>query len=64
MATVRSVTGVIHNIRVRAAAIHPGNAAMYYPEANALVPRTTDPNSGTPAFKSVSVNVVPTPSHM
>jgi anaerobic selenocysteine-containing dehydrogenase len=33
--------------------IPPGNLAMYYPEANAIVPRRIDPASGTPAFKSV-----------
>jgi molybdopterin-dependent oxidoreductase alpha subunit len=31
----------------------PGNLAMYYPEANVLVPRKIDAASGTPAFKSV-----------
>jgi molybdopterin-dependent oxidoreductase alpha subunit len=31
----------------------PGNLAMYYPEANVLVPRRVDAASGTPAFKSV-----------
>ncbi len=33
----------------------PGNMAMYYPEANVLVPRTLDSRSRTPAFKSVEV---------
>ena len=33
--------------------IPAGNLAMYYPEANAIVPRKVDPQSGTPAFKSV-----------
>jgi hypothetical protein len=28
---------------------------MYYPEANVLVPRSTDPLSRTPAFKGVEV---------
>jgi anaerobic selenocysteine-containing dehydrogenase len=37
--------------------IAPGNAAMYYPEANVLVPRRIDPESGTPLFKSVVVSV-------
>jgi hypothetical protein len=37
--------------------IRPGNALMYYPEANVLVPRTADPKSRTPAFKSVLVRV-------
>jgi len=39
--------------------IRPGNLAMYYPEANALVPRRIDEASGTPAFKSVLARVVP-----
>jgi anaerobic selenocysteine-containing dehydrogenase len=33
--------------------IRAGNLAMYYPEANVLVPRKIDFASGTPAFKSV-----------
>ena len=37
--------------------IPPGNLAMYYPEANRLVPRRVDPASGTPAFKSVAVRL-------
>jgi len=36
-----------------------GNAAMYYPEANALVPRRVDPASGTPAFKSIVARIRP-----
>jgi anaerobic selenocysteine-containing dehydrogenase len=39
--------------------IAPGNLAMYYPEANALVPRRIDPESGTPAFKSVIARLEP-----
>jgi hypothetical protein len=39
--------------------IRAGNAAMYYPEANVLVPRSSDPRSKTPAFKSVLVEVTP-----
>jgi molybdopterin-dependent oxidoreductase alpha subunit len=37
--------------------IAPGNVAMYYPEANRIVPRVIDPESGTPLFKSVVVSV-------
>ena len=33
--------------------IRAGNAVMYFPEANVLVPTTVDPQSKTPAFKSV-----------
>ncbi|MFN8585887.1 MAG: FdhF/YdeP family oxidoreductase [Dehalococcoidia bacterium] len=41
--------------------IAAGNLAMYYPEANALVPRRIDPRSKTPAFKSVVARVTPLP---
>jgi anaerobic selenocysteine-containing dehydrogenase len=51
-------TGRLDNILVRAFnKIKPGNALMYYPEANVLVPRTADPFSRTPAFKGVVVKV-------
>jgi len=55
--TVRNDTGVMNGIVVRAFDIPPGNAAMYYPEANVLVPRRADPASRTPAFKSFLVRV-------
>lgn len=44
-------------VRVAHAEIRPGNVAMYYPEANDLVPARLDPRSGTPAFKSVLVRI-------
>ncbi len=56
-AFVTSETGEMANILVRAVDITPGNAAMYFPEANVLVPTTVDPASKTPAFKSVLVTV-------
>ncbi|HUP64766.1 MAG TPA: FdhF/YdeP family oxidoreductase [Thermoanaerobaculia bacterium] len=37
--------------------IRPGNVAMYYPEANRLVPRMLDAKSKTPAFKSVAARI-------
>src|SRR5262249_14778280 len=55
--SVRSSVGELKNILVRPFDIRAGNAAMYYPEANILVPRTADPESRTPAFKCVSVRV-------
>lgn len=55
--SVRSAAGVMHNIHVRPIDIRAGNAAMYYPEANALVPAEVDPQSKTPAFKSVLVTI-------
>jgi molybdopterin-dependent oxidoreductase alpha subunit len=55
---VKSATGEMHNVLVREGELRSGNCAMYYPEANALVPRVADPQSRTPAFKSVAVRVV------
>ncbi|HYV34309.1 MAG TPA: FdhF/YdeP family oxidoreductase [Gemmataceae bacterium] len=55
--TVRSATGQLSNILVREFDIRAGNALMYFPEANVLVPATTDPASRTPAFKSVVVTI-------
>jgi anaerobic selenocysteine-containing dehydrogenase len=37
--------------------IRAGNLAMYYPEANAIVPRRLDPATGTPAFKSIAARL-------
>jgi anaerobic selenocysteine-containing dehydrogenase len=53
------VTSGAGSLDVKAAIveIRPGNLAMYYPEANALVPGNLDPRSKTPAFKSVAVTV-------
>jgi hypothetical protein len=42
--------------------IKPGNALMYYPEANVLVPRAVDPASRTPTFKHVLVRLEPAAS--
>ncbi len=54
--TVRSATGRL-DVVIAVVDIRPGNTAMYYPEANVLVDRTLDPESLTPAFKSVAVTV-------
>jgi len=54
---VKSEAGSMEGVLVRPYDIRPGNCAMYYPEANVLVPQTTDPWSKTPAFKSVPVQV-------
>lgn len=56
--TVSSDTGRLH-VHAAFVEIPPGNLAMYYPEANVLVPRRIDPASGTPAFKSVRVRLEP-----
>ncbi len=56
--TVRGPAGAMPGIRATAfPSIRPGNAAMYYPEANRLVSRTLDPQSKTPAFKCVVVRL-------
>ncbi len=57
--TVRSPAGAMTGIHVREFDIRAGNALMYYPEANVLVPTTTDPRSRTPAFKCVLVTLEP-----
>ncbi|MEE9270740.1 MAG: FdhF/YdeP family oxidoreductase [Candidatus Krumholzibacteria bacterium] len=56
--TVSNDTGRLE-VSVAIVDIRPGNLAMYYPEANELVPRRLDEASGTPAFKSVVVRVQP-----
>lgn len=49
---LRGLTAVVFDIAA-------GAVAAYYPEANALVPLDwTDPDSGTPSFKSVPVRIV------
>ena len=57
---ISNEVGRMQNVIVRAFdKIRPGNALMYCPEANVLVPRSRDPSSKTPAFKCVLINVVP-----
>jgi molybdopterin-dependent oxidoreductase alpha subunit len=55
--TVTGEAGLLKGILVRETDITPGNAVMYYPEANVLLPRTVDPASQTPAFKGSLVEV-------
>ncbi len=56
--TVRSVSGEMTGIRARPFDIRAGNAAMYYPESNVLVPADADARSRTPAFKNVRIEVL------
>lgn len=56
--TVRSTIGEMPGILVRAVDIRAGNAAMYYPEANVLVPGAADPASRTPTFKNTPIEIV------
>ncbi len=56
--TVLSTTGSLPGIRAVAfEQIRAGNVLMYYPEANVLVGRGTDPLSKTPAFKGILVRL-------
>ena len=55
--TVRSECGAISNLLVRSIDICPGNAVMYYPESNVLIPKVADPKSKTPAFKNTVVRI-------
>ncbi len=58
--TVKSDTGSMTGILARSYdSIRSGNALMYYPEANVLVARHSDPQSKTPAFKGVVVELIP-----
>lgn len=59
---VRSATGEMRWLLARSFDVRVGNAIAYYPEANVLVPRDVDPQSKTPGFKSVLVEIVPEPS--
>ncbi len=56
---VRSAAGEMCSMVIREFPIRAGNALMYYPEANVLVPQQVDPESRTPAFKSVIISVTP-----
>jgi molybdopterin-dependent oxidoreductase alpha subunit len=58
--TIEGPAGSMQNIRATAFdSIKPGNAAMYYPEANILVGRIIDSQSKTPSFKNVTITLVP-----
>ena len=59
--TIRSAVGELRGLLVRPYDVRAGNAVMYYPEANVLVPRNVDSRSRTPAFKAVVIEVVPEP---
>ncbi len=53
---VSTETGTMR-VRVSITDIAPGSLAMYYPEANLLVPQHLDPESKTPAFKSIPAHL-------
>lgn len=55
--TLRSAVGEMRDLEVHEFDLPAGNLMAYYPEANVLVGRATDPRSKTPAFKSIAVAV-------
>jgi len=57
---LESSVGKMENVIVREFDISQGNIITYFPEANVLVPTTTDPRTKTPAYKFVWVKVIPT----
>ena len=58
LVTVKSSVGELSNIHIHCYEdIREGNVLMYFPEANVLVPRTTDPQSRTPAFKGALITL-------
>ena len=54
---VHSEAGELRRQRVRSFDVRSGNALMYYPEANVLIPHRVDPQSKTPGFKGVPVTI-------
>jgi molybdopterin-dependent oxidoreductase alpha subunit len=56
---IKSECGELRMILVRPFDVKAGNALMYYPEANVLVPHHVDPLSKTPGYKGVRITVRP-----
>ncbi len=57
-ASLRSRHGAMENVEVHAFDLPAGDAMAYFPEANVLIGRETDPRSKTPGFKSVAIAIV------
>ncbi|MHA2101034.1 MAG: molybdopterin dinucleotide binding domain-containing protein [Candidatus Kariarchaeaceae archaeon] len=57
LVTVKSSIGEMAAEAV-AARIRQGNLAMFYPEANEIMPAVLDPDSRTPAFKQTKVRLI------
>lgn len=55
---LESDSGRMAAVEIKLASIPKGCVAAYYPEANVLSSRRTDPRSHTPEFKSVPVSIV------
>ncbi len=55
--SLSNMTGRLTALRVKPFDIRQGNLMTYFPEANVLIPLTSDPRSRTPAFKAVTVRI-------
>nr|VFJ45647.1 MAG: oxidoreductase alpha (molybdopterin) subunit [Candidatus Kentron sp. DK] len=55
--TLTSSAGTMTNLAAREYDLLPGNLLTYFPEANVLIPRLTDPRCKTPSYKSVGVTL-------
>ena len=55
--SLSNMTGKLTALRVKPFDIRQGNLMTYFPEANVLIPLTSDPRSQTPAFKAVTVRI-------
>ncbi|HEY6130473.1 MAG TPA: FdhF/YdeP family oxidoreductase [Halioglobus sp.] len=55
--TLRSDNGEMRDLEVHEYNLPAGNLMAYYPEANVMASRKTDPRSKTPAFKSIPVSI-------
>ena len=58
-ATLTSPQGSMEGVTLYAFDLPRGNAMAYFPEANVLISKDSDPRSKTPAFKSVSIAIHP-----
>ncbi len=54
---IRSAQGKMEKLKLYLFDLPAGNLMAYYPEANVLIGRETDPRSKTPAFKAIPVVV-------
>lgn len=55
--SLSNATGKMAELQVKPFDIRQGNLMTYFPEANVLIPLTSDPRSQTPSFKAVTVRI-------
>ena len=54
---IKNETGQMNEVKVKAFDVPHGNVAVFFPEANVLIPNLVDDESKTPGFKSVAVRI-------